>query len=69
MDCAKKLQALPMECICFEDSFNGMIAAKAARMKCIVLPAADQYELAKWGAADRKLRSLLEFNGDLLKQI
>ena len=33
MDCAAALAAEPLECIAFEDSFNGMIAAKAARMK------------------------------------
>lgn len=62
MDCAAKLRANPLECVCFEDSFNGMIAAKAARMKCVIIPAPDQYALPKWGAADLKLPSLLEFN-------
>ena len=31
IDCANALQSKPIECICFEDSFNGLIAAKAAR--------------------------------------
>ena len=30
-------------------------------MKCVVIPVADQYNLPKWGAADLKLNSLLEF--------
>jgi len=68
MDCATKLGAGPLQCVCFEDSFNGMIAAKAARMRCVIVPAPDQYSLPKWGAADLKLRSLLEFaNGHLLE--
>jgi len=62
MDCAAALGSSPLECICFEDSFNGMIAAKAARMRCVVIPASDQYDLPKWGAADIKLHSLEEFN-------
>jgi hypothetical protein len=32
-------------------------------MKCVVIPAPDQINLAKWGAADLKLNSLLEFTG------
>jgi len=62
MDCARTLEVSPLQCICFEDSFNGLIAAKAARMKCVVIPAPDQYSLLKWGAADLKLNSLLEFS-------
>jgi len=61
MDCAAALGAHPLECLCFEDSFNGLIAAKAARMRCTVIPVADQYALPKWGAADLKLHSLVDF--------
>jgi mannitol-1-/sugar-/sorbitol-6-/2-deoxyglucose-6-phosphatase len=60
MDCAAALSANPLECLAFEDSFNGLIAAKAARMKCVAIPVADQYDLPKWGAADLKLHSLLD---------
>jgi HAD superfamily hydrolase (TIGR01509 family) len=63
MDCAAALGVNPLQCICFEDSFNGLIAAKAARMRCVVVPVADQYSLPKWGAADVKLHSLLEYSG------
>jgi mannitol-1-/sugar-/sorbitol-6-/2-deoxyglucose-6-phosphatase len=62
MNCAVALAANPLQCICFEDSFNGLIAAKAARMKCVIIPAPDQYPLLKWGAADLKLSHLAEFN-------
>ncbi len=61
MDCMQALSANPLHCIAFEDSFNGLIAAKAARMKCVSIPVATQYDLPKWGAADLKLHSLLEF--------
>ena len=61
LECAKALDVLPEDCIVFEDSFNGMIAAKAARMKCVVVPAPEQADLPKWGAADMKLLSLNEF--------
>jgi len=62
MDCAQALGVNPLDCCCFEDSFNGLVAAKAARMKCVVIPTPDQYDLAKWGAADLKLQSLADFD-------
>ena len=61
LDCASLLGSSPVQCICFEDSFNGMIAAKAARMKCAVVPSAEQMNDARWAAADLKLASLYNF--------
>ena len=67
LDCAATLQSLPQECICFEDSFNGMIAVKAAGMKCIVVPSLHDSKDVKFNAADLKISSLQNFN-DLLLQ-
>ena len=61
LDCAAKLNSSPSSCICFEDSFNGLIAAKAARMKCVVVPHHNQQKEERWGAADLKLSSLQNF--------
>lgn len=61
LDCASKMKSSPLECICFEDSFNGMIAAKAARMKCVVIPHNAVSKDNKWAAADLKLSSLQNF--------
>ncbi len=61
LDCAQKLKANPTNCLAFEDSFNGMIAAKAARMKCVVVPHGSVQKDDKWGAADLKLSSLQNF--------
>ena len=61
LDCAAALQSEPTACICFEDSFNGLIAAKAARMKCVVVPEHSQQKQERWGAADLKLSSLQNF--------
>lgn len=69
IDCMKKLGSLPQESIVFEDSFNGMIAAKAAKIKCVVVPAADQYKQERWGAADAKISSLKNFNGLVLDRL
>jgi sugar-phosphatase len=65
LECAAQLNASPLQCIAFEDSFNGMIAAKAARMKCVVVPAYEQQKQLRWHAADLRLTSLANFN-DLL---
>ena len=60
-NCAALLNSSPLACICFEDSFNGMIAVKAARMKCVVVPHFSQTKETRWGAADLQLSSLQNF--------
>lgn len=67
LDCAAALNSKTYECICFEDSFNGLIAAKAAGMKCVIVPAFHDANKPKFGAADLKISSLHNFN-DLLMQ-
>ncbi|MCW3107977.1 MAG: hexitol phosphatase HxpB [Segetibacter sp.] len=62
LDCAKALKSSPLECLCFEDSVNGMIAVKAARMKCVVVPAYAQQKDEKWSVADLKISSLKNFS-------
>ncbi|AXY75122.1 hexitol phosphatase HxpB [Paraflavitalea soli] len=69
LDCAAALEVSPLECVCLEDSFNGMIAVKAARMKCIVIPAKHQQHQTCWDAADRKLSSLLQLNEEVLDDL
>jgi sugar-phosphatase len=69
LDCAEELHSKPTECFCLEDSFNGLIAAKAARMKCIVVPHPDQFNELRWNAADLKLTSLLSLTDEQLNNI
>lgn len=66
LDCAELLHVRPTTCICFEDSFNGLIAAKAARMKCVIVPAPQLHDESRWDAADLKLNSLEQFTKDSL---
>jgi sugar-phosphatase len=66
LNCAESLDTSPESCVCFEDSFNGMIAAKAARMKCVMVPAYQHLQEARWQAADLKISSLQNFNELLL---
>lgn len=68
LNCAALLNSHPLECVCFEDSYTGMIAAKAARMKCVVVPHVSQLKDERWSAADLKLSSLQNF-GELHLQL
>jgi len=67
LNCAEKMGVLPVQCVCFEDSFNGMIAAKAAKMKCVIVPSLHENKRAVWEAADLKISTLNNFNDLLLK--
>lgn len=60
LDCAAKLGVDPMACVALEDSVNGMIASKAARMRSIVVPAEENQQDARYALADVKLHSLTE---------
>lgn len=68
LKCAAELNSIPAKCICFEDSFNGMIAAKAARMRCVVIPDKILQNNLQWNAADLKLNSLTGFGEKELQQ-
>lgn len=57
---AKELGELPVNCMVIEDSFNGLIAAKAALMKTIVVPDEESKNDTRFNIADFKLKSLLE---------
>ncbi len=67
--CANLLQSTPNECLCFEDSINGMIAAKAAKMQCVVVPYPHQAKDARWSLANLQLSSLVNFNDLLLQKL
>ncbi|MCW3128413.1 MAG: haloacid dehalogenase superfamily protein subfamily variant 3 with third motif having or [Bacteroidetes bacterium] len=57
---AKELKVHPLDCIVLEDSLMGVIAAKAARMQCVAIPPAENYDNPKFVIADWKLRSLVD---------
>ena len=69
LNCAAALNSHHTQCICFEDSFNGLIAAKAARMKCVVVPAPHDSKNEKFNAADLKISSLINFNSLLMQTL
>ena len=59
---AQKLGVNPEDCIVFEDSKNGMIAALAARMQVIVIPEKKDDQAPWHTISTMKLKSLADFN-------
>lgn len=65
--CAEHLGTIPTKCLVLEDSVNGMIAGKAARMRVIVVPDELHFDDPRFTLADGKLKSMEDFTIDLLK--
>ena len=55
---AEKLGLTSEQCIVIEDAINGMVAAKAAEMKVIVMPDPEQRSDPRFALADAKVDSL-----------
>ena len=66
---AAKLGVDPVACLALEDSFNGALSAKAARMRVIAVPEAETFDSPRWGFCDRKLNSLLGFDEALIRSL
>lgn len=69
LSCAATLGSSPLNCIAFEDSVTGMTAAKAARMKTVVVPEFHNRKNPRYALADLQLDSLLEFNDQQLAKL
>ncbi len=65
INAADALGVAPEYCVAFEDSLNGVLAAKAARMKGIAVPEHVVADDPRWAIADSKLSSLHEVNQQL----
>lgn len=66
---ARKLAVSPQSCLALEDSLNGVLAAKAAQMKCIAFPEALHQDNPKFAIADQILQSLTELNHGIWSQL
>lgn len=65
LNCAKALNVAPTNCMAIEDSFNGLIAARAANMHTVVIPASHEAQQPKWAAAHHQLSDLTELDAYL----
>mgnify|MGYP001601074166 CR=1 FL=1 len=66
LNAASELNVNPLHCVALEDSLNGMVAAKAARMRVLVVPAATEATLPVWSLANARLNSLHDLTPELL---
>jgi HAD superfamily hydrolase (TIGR01509 family) len=61
---AKRFHVEPTACLALEDSLNGLVAAKAARMKCVVVPENHLHD-PRFALADRVLESLEQLTSEV----
>jgi mannitol-1-/sugar-/sorbitol-6-/2-deoxyglucose-6-phosphatase len=66
---AAKLGVEPVGCLALEDSFNGALAAKAARMRVVVVPEPATLDSPRWGFCDGRLGSLTELDEAALRTL
>ncbi len=58
---AEELRVKPENCIVFEDTFFGLLAAKSARMRTVALLQKEFYDQSRYDFSDLKIRSFSEF--------
>jgi sugar-phosphatase len=66
---ADRLGVPPTACVAIEDSVNGIVAAKAARMACIAVPAPELRGDRRLGIADAVVDSLHGVTADCLQRL
>lgn len=66
---AQKLSLDPKECLVLEDSFNGVLAAKSAQMKCFAVPEKIALQEPKFIIADKIFASLEEIDIEVIKNL
>jgi sugar-phosphatase len=59
---AARLGVAPPHCLAIEDSLNGVLAAKAGRLRCLAVPDGPAVDDPRLAIADRVLPSLLELD-------
>jgi HAD superfamily hydrolase (TIGR01509 family) len=66
---AQQLGVPSAACVAIEDSVNGIIAAKAARMACVAIPAPELRGDRRLGIADAVVESLHAIDARVLEQL
>src|SRR4030066_125274 len=63
-----RVKISPLDCLAIEDSFNGVLAAKAAKMKCIAIPYEGVRHDKRFAIADVTLDSLMQIDSDVWRR-
>ncbi len=66
---AAKLGVEPTACVAVEDSLNGAVSARAARMRVVVVPEPGMLDSPVWGFCDLVLDSLAGFDEGALRRL
>jgi sugar-phosphatase len=66
---ASKLAVNATDCLAIEDSLMGVLAAKSARMKCVVVPEPTIRSNPRFAIADCMLNSLSDLNNEIWSRI
>lgn len=69
LNACEALQAQPQNCLAIEDSFVGLLAAKSAQMKTIIIPEPAAAAQPQFVIADRQLASLEQLTPQLLQSL
>jgi len=69
LEAAARLGVDPLHCLAIEDSVNGLIAAKAARMTAVCVPEPGQEGNPRFGIADIVLPSLERFPNETILRL
>lgn len=59
---AKKLKVNPSQCIAFEDSLSGIISARQANLKTVVVPHQSEFTNKKYNLSHLKISRLTDFD-------
>jgi sugar-phosphatase len=66
---AEKLGVTPGQCLAFEDSPNGVLSAKAAKMRCVAVPEAGTQTDKRFGIADIVVDSLADVTREMMTSL
>lgn len=69
LSAANKMKVAPLNCLVFEDSLHGVIAARAANMKVIAIPDESEYSLPAFKVAHKVIRSMETFSLSCLTEL
>lgn len=69
INAARKLHVDPEQCLAFEDSLNGVLAAKSARMTCVCVPDIAIKGSEKLAIADIVIESLANFDENIWERV